>query len=107
MASFSVPIAQDELKMSKRLMIAVLVDKKLQNLQELAINMTLTKFVPPRKNPEKKYPKNFEMQKVIKVTNKKRFAADVIFFGNFTTEEQKLGRRVALGETGKHLLLQV
>ena len=47
------------------------------------------------------------MPKVIKVTNKKRFAADVIFFGNFTTEEQKLGRRVALGETGKHLLLQV
>ena len=58
MASFSVPIAQDELKMSKRLLIAVLVDKKLQNLQELAINMTLTKFVPPRKNPENKYPKN-------------------------------------------------
>ena len=47
------------------------------------------------------------MQKVLKATNKKRFAADVIFFGNFTTEEQKLGRRVALGETGKHLLLQV
>ena len=56
MASFSVPIAQDELKMSKRLLIAVLVDKKLQNLQELAINMTLTKFVPPRKNPEKEIP---------------------------------------------------
>ena len=53
MASFSVPIAQDELKMSKRLMIAVLVDKKLQNLQELAINMTLTKFVLPRNNPTK------------------------------------------------------
>merc|ERR1719150_1417561 len=47
---------QDELKMSKRLLIAVLVDKRLQNLQELAINMTLTKFVPPRKNPEKQIP---------------------------------------------------
>ena len=57
MASFSFPIAQDELKMSKRLLIAVLVDKKLQNLQELAINMTLTKFVLPRKNPEKQIPK--------------------------------------------------
>ena len=57
MASFSVPIAQDELKMSKRLLIAVLVNKKLQILQELAINMTLTKFVLPRKNPEKQIPK--------------------------------------------------
>ena len=55
MASFSVPIAQDELKMSKRLLIAVLVDKKLQNLQELAINMTLAKFVLP-KIPEKQIP---------------------------------------------------
>ena len=49
-------MAQDELKMSKRLLIAVLVDKKLRNLQELAINMTLTKFVLPRKNPEKQIP---------------------------------------------------
>ena len=56
MATFSVPIAQDELKMSKRLLIAVLVNKKLQILQELAINMTLTKFVLPRKNPEKQIP---------------------------------------------------
>ena len=55
MATFSVPIAQDELKMSKRLLIAVLVDKKLQNLQELAINMTLAKFVLP-KIPEKQIP---------------------------------------------------
>ena len=55
MASFSDPIAQDELKMSKRLLIAVLVDKKLQNLQELAINMTLAKFVLP-KIPEKQIP---------------------------------------------------
>ena len=51
---------------------------------------------------------NYHTPSLIKATNnKKRFAADVIFFGNFTTEEQKLGRRVALGETGKHLLLQV
>jgi len=69
---------QDELKMSKRLLIAVLSDKKLQKLQELAFNTTLA-----------------------------RFSGDVVYFGNFTAEEQKVGKRVAVGEAGRHLLLQV
>ena len=69
---------QDELKMRKRLLVAVLADKKLQKLQELAFNTTLAKF-----------------------------AADVVFFGNFTAEEQKVGKKVAVGEAGRHLLLQV
>ena len=64
--------------MSKRLLIAVLADKKLEKLQELAFNTTLAKF-----------------------------AADVVYFGNFTAEEQKIGKRVAVGEAGRHLLLQV
>ena len=76
--STTLPLLQDELKMSKRLLIAVLADKKLQKLQELAFNTTLAKF-----------------------------AADVVFFGNFTAEQQKIGKRVALGEAGRHLLLQV
>ena len=71
-------IMQDELKMSKRLLIAVLSDKKLQKLQELAFNTTLS-----------------------------RFSGDVVYFGNFTAEEQKVGKRVAVGEAGRHLLLQV
>ena len=71
-------LLQDELKMSKRLLIAVLADKKLEKLQELAFNTTLAKF-----------------------------SADVVYFGNFTTEEQKIGKRVAVGEAGRHLLLQV
>ena len=76
--STTLPLLQDELKMSKRLLIAVLADKKLQKLQELAFNTTLAKF-----------------------------AADVVFFGNFTAEQQKIGKRVGLGEAGRHLLLQV
>ena len=64
--------------MSKRLLIAVLADKKLEKLQELAFNTTLAKF-----------------------------SADVVYFGNFTAEEQKIGKRVAVGEAGRHLLLQV
>ena len=71
-------LLQDELKMSKRLLIAVLSDKKLQKLQELAFNTTLA-----------------------------RFSGDVVYFGNFTAEEQKVGKRVAVGEAGRHLLLQV
>ena len=70
-------ILQDELKMSKRLLIAVLSEKKLQKLQELAFNTTLA-----------------------------RFSGDVVYFGNFTAEEQKVGKRVAVGEAGRHLLLQ-
>ena len=71
-------LLQDELKMSKRLLIAVLSDKKLQKLQELAFNTTLA-----------------------------RFSGDVVYFGNFTAEELKVGTRVAVGEAGRHLLLQV
>ena len=56
-------LLQDELKMRKRLLIAVLADKKLEKLQELAFNTTLAKF-----------------------------AADVVYFGNFTAEEQKIGK---------------
>ena len=64
--------------MSKRLLIAVLSDKKLETVQELAFNTTLSKF-----------------------------AADVVYFGNFTAEEQKIGNRVAVGQAGRHMLLQV
>ena len=64
--------------MRRRLLIAVLDEKKLQKLQELAFNTTLAKF-----------------------------AADIVFFGNFTAEEQKVGKKVAVGEAGRHLLLQV
>ena len=38
-------LLQDELKMSKRLIIAVLVDEKLEKPKELAFSKSLTKFV--------------------------------------------------------------